>query len=80
MQDLGGSSREEATGLLMTALNETTLNNNQTTDAEKEVEADNALLERAKDGGPSINFSFPIMPSTEEEWKSWEGETSLIMS
>ena len=66
MQDLGESTREEETGLLMTVLNETA-------DAEAEIENDKALLERAKNGGPPENFTFPIMPSTEEEWKAWEG-------
>ncbi len=70
MQDLGMSAREEATGLLMTSLNETA-------DAIAEVEGDNTLLDRARNGGPSENFSFPIMPTTEEEWQAWEGTFSI---
>lgn len=48
--------------------------------ATAEVEGDDALLDRATAGTPKLNFSFPIMPSTEEEWKNWERQFALSLN
>mmetsp|Transcript_3114 Transcript_3114/g.7787 ORF Transcript_3114/g.7787 Transcript_3114/m.7787 type:complete len:303 (+) Transcript_3114:155-1063(+) len=76
LDDLGQSRREEFTGLLQALGADSSLVANSGVSNSSGTSSGNATSGDLEDvpllGGKESNWSFPIMPNTEEEWKQWE--------